>query len=832
MFQFVKQFFQTVEARTARGFLPTVRAINGFESEFEKLTREALRERSMALQARASGGESLDALLPEAFALVREIARRTLGQRHFDEQLMGGIAMAHGKIAEMKTGEGKTLAATLPAYLRGLFGSVHIVTVNDYLAQRDAVWMGQVYDALGLRVACLVHDNAFLYDPLYTSAQAAASLHVGALAQDAKRDELGSFKIVHEFLKPVGRREAYEADIVYGTNSEFGFDYLRDNLVYDKAQMVQRGFSYAIIDEVDSILIDEARTPLIISAPDEDAGKLYREFAKVAPRLRAADDYTVDEKKRAVSLTEAGIEKVNSLLGRKIYEENNLVLVHHLEESLKAHVLFQRDKHYVVKNGEIVIVDEFTGRLMHGRRYSGGLHQALEAKEGVRIQEESRTYATITIQNYFRMYPKLAGMTGTAATSSEEFHKVYRLDVVQIPTHQPMVRADSPDKVFGNEQGKFTALVKEIKARHESGQPVLVGTISIEKNEYLSKLLDREGIPHHVLNAKNHEQEAAIIAQAGARGAVTVATNMAGRGVDILLGGNPYHETGAQEVKALGGLHVIGTERHEARRIDNQLRGRSGRQGDPGSSQFYVSLDDDLMRVFGSEKLKPYFERLGIPADEPIEHRFVTQALDAAQTKVEGLYFDIRKHVLEYDDVLNRQRDAFYRERRAVLEKDGEGIQNLVREKLRAEANSLVDAAFAQDDPAGFLEQALGQFGQASRKMNEQTLAAGREQTVDDVFAWLWKPVSEIGGQEKEQFWDWARAALLRVFDMYWMSHLDAMEGLRDSASLRSYGQHDPLVEYRREGHRMYRELFQQMNSHIALLVVRSALQSHGHRTA
>ena len=832
MFDLVKRIFQSVELRTIRGFLPVVARINALEAGLEPLSMEELRKKGMALRARARGGETYDVLLPEAFALARETSRRVLGQRHFDEQLMGGMALAHGKIAQMRTGEGKTLAATLPAYLHGLYGAgVHVVTVNDYLAQRDAVWMGQIYHALGLSVACLVHEQAYVYDPAFTGEHAVL---VGKTSADAARDELGGFKIVHEYLRPASRTEAYRSDIVYGTNNEFGFDYLRDNLVYDPASRVQRGFAFAIIDEVDSILIDEARTPLIISAPDEDAGKLYKEFARIVPRLRATDDYTIDEKKHAVSLTEAGIENLNKLLGRNIYEENNIILVHHLEEALKAHALFQRDKQYVVKNGEIVIVDEFTGRLMNGRRYNGGLHQALEAKEGVRIQEESRTYATITIQNYFRMYPRLAGMTGTASTSSEEFHTVYKLDVVSIPTHKTMVRTDLPDKIFRTEKGKFAALVREVKERHEKGQPVLIGTISIEKNEYLSKLLSREGVEHHLLNAKNHEQEAAIIAQAGAKGAVTIATNMAGRGVDIILGGNPYEEPRAQEVCALGGLHVVGTERHEARRIDNQLRGRSGRQGDPGSSQFYVSLEDDLMRVFGSEKIQPYFQRLGLPEDEAVSHAFVTKALDSAQAKVEGLYFDMRKHVLEYDDVLNKQRDAFYRERTRILVSDDAAMQSFVNATVVGEATRIAQDAFGQENPKAYCDQMFGSFAKVPESLEKTFERGDADLIASEAGSWLTDMVAQAAQGNPKEFWSWARMSTLRVFDMYWMNHLDAMEGLRDSASLRSYGQHDPLVEYRREGHRMYKDLFAQMNMYIALFVVRQAaeLQTHARRTA
>ncbi|HHV71739.1 MAG TPA: preprotein translocase subunit SecA, partial [Clostridia bacterium] len=600
----------------------TVEIINNLEAEISSLSDEELKGKTGEFKNRLEKGESLDSILPEAFAVVRETSRRVLNMRHFDVQLIGGMVLHAGKIAEMKTGEGKTLVATLPAYLNALTGKgVHIVTVNDYLARRDSEWMGQIYRFLGLKVGLIVHGLD--YDQ---------------------------------------RKEAYAADITYGTNNEFGFDYLRDNMVLNKEHMVQRELNYAIIDEVDSILIDEARTPLIISGPGEKSTDLYIQFAKIVPRLKEGEDYLVDEKAKTVVPTEECIAKVEKMLNiDNMYDDRHMELTHYLNQALKAYALMRRDRDYVVKDGEVIIVDEFTGRLMYGRRYSDGLHQAIEAKEGVKVERESQTLATITFQNYFRMYNKLAGMTGTAATEAEEFRKIYGLDVVVIPTNKPMIRVDYPDVIYKTERAKFNAVVEEIAERHSKGQPVLVGTISIEKSEELSKLLKKKGIPHHVLNAKYHEKEAEIIAEAGQRGAVTISTNMAGRGTDIVLG---------EGVAELGGLHVIGTERHESRRIDNQLRGRAGRQGDPGSSRFYVSLEDDLMRLFGSDNISGIMDKLGMEEDVPIEHPLITKAIENAQKKVEGRNFSIRKQVLEYDDVMNKQREIIYDQRRRVLEGD------------------------------------------------------------------------------------------------------------------------------------------------------------------
>ncbi|MDP3934675.1 MAG: preprotein translocase subunit SecA, partial [Candidatus Giovannonibacteria bacterium] len=683
---------------------PIVEEINNLEKSFEKLSDEELKKKTGEFKARLQGSsdtrlerEELEAILPEAFAAVREAAKRTLGQRHFDAQLLGGIVLHKGGIAEMKTGEGKTLVATLPAYLNALSSEgTHIVTVNDYLSRRDAAWMGQIYSALGLSVGVLNHEASYLYDPEHKEL-------------DKARDTLGAFKIVHEFLRPCSRREAYSADITYGTNNEYGFDYLRDNMVYAPSQMAQRGHNFAIVDEVDSILIDEARTPLIISAPDTESGELYKTFAKIVPRLKENDDYNIDEKMKTALITESGIEKIEQMLGIKdIYSERGMKFVHHLEQALRAEALFQRDKDYVVKSGEVIIVDEFTGRLMPGRRWSDGLHQAIEAKENVKVQQESRTLATITFQNYFRMYKKLAGMTGTAQTSAEEFHKVYNLEVTSVPTNKLMIRKDLPDKVFQTEKGKWTALAREIKIRSEKGQPVLIGTVSIEKNEKLSAMLSREGVAHKLLNAKNHEEEGAIIAQAGRFSAVTVATNMAGRGVDIIFGGNPPDAAEAEKVREAGGLLVIGTERHEARRIDDQLRGRSGRQGDPGESQFYVSLEDDLMRIFASDKIKNLMGRFGIPEEEPIENKMVSNAIESAQGKIEGFNFDTRKHVLEYDDVMNKQRTAIYNRRRKTLFASSDELEEEASGLVR-EVTGKIIAAHTLGSPDEWNKKEIGE---------------------------------------------------------------------------------------------------------------------------
>ncbi len=768
---------------------PIVDEINQLEKKFERFSNEELKKTTEEFKARvnppAGGGESLDDILPEAFAVVREAAKRTLNQRHFDVQLLGGIVLHQGKISEMKTGEGKTLVATLPFYLNALTGKgVHLVTVNDYLARRDTVWMGQIYNFLGLSIGCINHEASYLYDPNIKTPDVQIT--------DKERDLIGGFKVVHDYLRPCSRKEAYQADILYGTNNEFGFDYLRDNLVHDLKEMVQsrlqgnrgsstpsesgRDFYYAIVDEVDSILIDEARTPLIISAPDMESPKLYERFSRIVPQLKENVDYKVDEKMKAVSLIDEGIDKIEKILGvENIYDADGVHQVHYLEQSLRAHVLFKRDRDYVVNpsadGGEIIIVDEFTGRLMPGRRWSDGLHQAVEAKEKVRVKEESKTLATITFQNYFRMYEKLAGMTGTALTSAEEFDSVYKLDVIAIPTNKPMVRRKLPDRIYKSEAGKFKAIVQEIKERHEKGQPVLVGTISIEKNEFLGALLRKEGIHCEILNAKQHEREGAIIAQTGKLGAVTVATNMAGRGVDIILGGNPPTPEEAQRVRELDGLHVIGTERHEARRIDNQLRGRSGRQGDPGSSQFFVSLEDDLMRIFGSDRIKKIMETLGVSEDQPIENKFISNAIEKAQARIEGYNFDIRKHVLEYDDVMNKQREKIYRTRKEILSVSDEEIKKMV-EKL----------------------------------LNDDELKQYKEKEKN-------------AGSEIRNF---ERFVIFNTIDMFWMAHLDNMSHLRESVNLRAYGQRDPLIEYKNEGHHLFKKLLEDIDFAIGETLIRA----------
>ena len=757
----LNKIFGDANEKYLKRLQPLVDKINNLEKEFEKFSNEKLREKTSEFKERLIKGETLDDLLPEAFTLIREAAKRTLKQRHFDVQLIGGIVLHQGKIVEMKTGEGKTLAATLPLYLNALEGKgVHLITVNDYLARRDSVWMGQIYHLLGLSVGCLNHEQSFLYDPEYKKP---------AEEKEKMRDELGSFYIVEDFLRPCSRKEAYLADITYGTNNEFGFDYLRDNMVYDLSQQVQRSFHYAIIDEVDSILIDEARTPLIISAPDMESSKWYEEFARIIPRLDSKTDYQIDEKRKVATLTEEGISKIEKILGMKnIYEEKGIRYLHHLEEALRAQTLFKRDVDYIVKDGQILIIDEFTGRLMPGRRWSGGLHQAVEAKEGDKVQPESLTLASITFQNYFRLYKKLAGMTGTAVTSAEEFDKVYNLEAISIPTNKPMIRNDLSDRVYKTGTGKFKALTEEIKKKHQLGQPILVGTRSVEKNEYLSRLLEREGIPHQVLNAKHHQKEGEIIAQAGRLGAVTIATNMAGRGVDIILGGNPQDPDQSRRVCELGGLHVVGTERHEARRTDNQLRGRSGRQGDPGSSQFFLSLEDDLMRIFGGERIKSLMDTFKIPEDEPIEANLVSKAIQEAQSKIEGLNFDLRKHLLDYDDVLNIHRETIYRKRREILEKSKDSLKSFVLELVK--------------------KQGL------------------KEKDYE-------KKEKEIG---EERMRDIEKFISLKITDLFWLEHLENMEYLKDSVKLRAYGQRDPLVEYKTEGHKMFKKLLSQIESAIA----------------
>ncbi|MBI4093467.1 preprotein translocase subunit SecA [Candidatus Kaiserbacteria bacterium] len=758
---FWKSLFPDEGAAALKRAEPVASRVNALEAATQALSDEELRRKTSEFKSRLAGGENLDKLAPEAFAVVREAARRTLQQRHFDVQLIGGMILHQGNIAEMRTGEGKTLVATLPGYLNALEGKgVHVVTVNDYLSRRDAVWMGQIYHALGLSVGVLNHESSFLYDPAHVPSERREK-------EDEERDQTGGFKVLHDYLRPCTRREAYAADITYGTNNEFGFDYLRDNLEYEGANLRQREYHFAIVDEIDSILIDEARTPLIISAPIAEAESLYDRFAAIARNMTPDEDYTVDEKHKQIALTDAGIEKAQKILGiENIYTDAGIKYVHHLETAVRAKAIFERDKAYVVRDGQVVIVDEFTGRLQPGRRWSDGLHQAIEAKEGVAIQQESRTFASITFQNYFRLYKKLAGMTGTALTSSEEFYKVYGLNTVAVPTNKRSQRKDHEDLIFQTESGKYKAIARKIKELHEKGQPVLVGTASVEKNELLSVHFKQEGIPHEILNAKNHEREGEIIAQAGRKGAVTIATNMAGRGVDIKLGGNPATEAEFDEVKTCGGLFVLGTERHEARRIDNQLRGRSGRQGDPGETQFFISLEDSLMRVFASEMIKRVMGTFGIPEDEPIYNSMITRSLEKAQTRIEELNFDARKHVLAYDDILNIQRKSVYGRRRALLTGNNEAIDE------------------------------------------ELSIASGGEQQFAAV----------VDGRKTalgESFYPTMRRFLLQTIDMLWVEHLEAMEYLRSSVNLRAYGQRDPLVEYKREGLRLFRSLEESFAMHV-----------------
>ncbi len=814
---FLGKLFGDANLKAVNDLQPLVDQITAKEADLQHWDLPKFAVRMQEIRAVIGGDVAkLDDHLVEVFALVREVSKRTIGLRHFDVQLIGGMVLHKGQIAEMKTGEGKTLVATAAVALNALSGQgVHVVTVNDYLARRDAGWMSQIYSALGLSVGIIVHEQAFLFDPAYESPDAL--------------DE----RTTH--LRPVERRAAYAADITYGTNNEFGFDYLRDNMVPDAKYLVQRPFSYGIIDEVDSILIDEARTPLIISAPAEESSERYRTFANVVLQLDAMTDYTVDEKMRAAVLTDAGIAKIEKILHiDNIYAAGGIETVHHLEQALKAKTLFTRDKDYVVREGEVIIVDEFTGRLMIGRRYSEGLHQAIEAKEALDVKQENQTMATVTLQNLFRLYPKLAGMTGTAATEAEEFHKIYNLDVTVIPTNQPMIRKDLPDVVFKNEKGKYLSVIREIRRRHEAGQPVLVGTISIEKNELLSELLSREGIEHQLLNAKNHEKEAQIIAQAGRPGAVTLATNIAGRGVDIVLGGSPVVLGDAEKVKAVGGLHIIGTERHESRRIDNQLRGRAGRQGDPGSSQFYVSMEDDLMRIFGSDRMKGLMDRMGVPDDMPLESKLVSRSLEQAQKKVEGHNFDTRKHLVEYDDVINKHREVIYKRRGKILRIDHPGVVERLKKILDEEISQIVSFHTSGEQESAWdldamynaidtlcqapisarlkLEDFRDQAGDPAQDANARTmisnyLAKHAESRLDAL---------AVKFPNLEQYPEVVRNVMLRSIDQLWVEHLDMMDRLREGIGLRGYGQRDPLVEYKKEAFDLFSQLMNSINALIA----------------
>ncbi len=778
-------FFGDPQAKTVKRLKKQVGKINELEAVYEKMTLEKLAKQTEEFKKQLKAKKTLDDIMPHAFAVVREAAKRTLGMRHFDVQMIGGMALHEGNVAEMKTGEGKTLVATAPVYLNALSGKgVHVVTVNDYLAQRDAGWMAQVYYALGMTTGVIIADQSFIYDPEFINSN--------------HSDE----RMQH--LKPCTRTEAYAADITYGTNNEFGFDYLRDNMVNAADNLRQRELNFAIVDEVDSILIDEARTPLIISAPSMDSGAGYSMFAEVARKL-VPEDYELDEKRRSVALNDKGVEKVQKLLKiENLYDPQHIRLIYHMDQALKAETLFHREKEYVIsKDGEIIIVDEFTGRLMHGRRYNEGLHQAIEAKEGVEVQQESMTLATISFQNYFRLYDKLSGMTGTASTEAEEFNQIYGIDVVEIPSNKKIAREDRTDRIYKTEAGKFKALIKDVKALNKKGQPVLIGTVSIEKNELLSQLLTKAKVPHQVLNAKNNEGEASIVAQAGQKGAVTLATNIAGRGTDIVLG---------KGVKELGGLVVIGSERHESRRIDNQLRGRCGRQGDPGMTQFYVSCEDDLMRIFGGDRIASLMERLGVEEDQAIENRAVSRTLENAQKKVEGYNFDTRKNVVQYDDVMNRHRKAVYTIRRRALM--SEDISKQIRQMVEQEAQSWALAESSNKKEFYRELQTVMPFSEKQLKDLKTTQDEKERVKRFKEYAYeLYVDREEALGTDLMRQVE--REVLMQVLDQLWMEHLENMEHLRNGIGWRSIGQKDPLVEYRREGQNLFETMQATLRSEV-----------------
>lgn len=771
MKKYLELVFGSESRRAVKKYRKVVEKINLREGEISAMDQSQMRDlvqmykdelKDLDFGHNGAGFSKMESILPDVFALVREASKRTLKERHHDVQLIGGQVLFNKGIAEMRTGEGKTLVATLPVFLLALAGrGVHVVTVNDYLARRDAVWMGQIYEYLGLSVGVIGRDESYKYN---------TDIVASKKEEDEKiQDLMGSFKVVYDFLEKISRKEAYACDITYGTNSEYGFDYLRDNLVYTKEEVAQRDLFAAIVDEVDSILIDESRTPLIISSSAGEDEQVYKNFKDVASQMFKDTDFNVEEKERQVTLTDEGINKAEKALGiNNLYAPENTKLVHHLLNAVRAKAIYTLDKDYVVRDGEILIVDEFTGRLKPGTRWSEGLHQAVEAKEGVKIQKESKTVASITYQNYFRMYQRLAGMTGTAETSKEEFNKVYDLQVVSIPTNKEVRRIDHNDVVYQSENAKWNAIVEKVKELNKKGQPVLIGTTSIEKNERISKYFDRANIKYEMLNAKNHEREGEIISQAGRVGSVVIATNMAGRGVDIKLGGIPPEKAQAEKIKELGGIYVIGTERHEARRIDNQLRGRSGRQGDPGETQFFTSLDDEVMKRFGGDSMKSMMARLNVPEDMPIEAKMVNRVIEQSQNKIEGFYFDMRKQVLQYDAVLNTQRDSVYGKRKKVLNNDFELIENYISNAI-AKKSEIADLR------------------------------------VD---------LEEIVG--KEEFLRRVKVTILQALDIHWMNHLDTMEHLRSSVSLRGYGQHDPLVEYKRESLRIFREMEVSMETSIA----------------
>ena len=823
MFKFLAKLLDSNEKEVTR-LQKLVSEISTLEPEMKKLKVADFAKKTAEFKERLTAGATVDELLPEAFALAREAAFRTIGERHYDVQLVAALALHMGKVAEQKTGEGKTLSAIPALYLNALTGrGVHLVTVNDYLARRDAGWMGPIFHLLGVSVSAIISEQSFMYDPAH--------------------DDAGAVDWRLKHLRPITRKEAYKADVTYGINSEFGFDYLRDNMVSDMAQLVQREYHYAVVDEVDSVLIDEARTPHIISAPDTEATHKYYDYAKLVDKIDPKTDFLVDEKLRTAHLTEDGIVKVEKMLGLgNIYEEN-FATVHHIEAALKARALFHKEKEYIVKDGQVVIVDEFTGRLLTGRRFSEGIHQAIEAKEGVAIQQESKTLATVSLQNYFRMYEKLAGMTGTAATEAEEFKKIYNLDVVSIPTHRPMIRIDSADSVYKTPRAKYEAIAAEVIELHKKGQPILVGTTSIDKNEIISDLLTRKGVPHQVLNAKNHLKEAMIIADAGKKGGVTVATNMAGRGVDIILGGSRKEKWEYEdekewkkdmeewqrrhdEVIAAGGLHVIGTERHESRRIDNQLRGRSGRQGDPGSSRFYVSLEDDIMRLFGGDQVAKLMTVFKLPEDVPLEHAMVSRAIEQAQVKVEGFHFDSRKHLVEYDDVLTKQRDIVYRRRRKVLE--GESQKQAVLDRIAAHLGNVGALYGGEAGRAADVAKLVSEFvtiipfdDASQKKLAEQLGALRGTQAIVDFLVKVATDMYEarekqVGEDVMRQVERWVS---LSVIDTLWMNHLDAIDDLREGIGLRGYGGRDPLVEYKNEAFNMFERLVGSIDTEIVFRI-------------
>ena len=851
MLNFLGKFLSSNEGEIKK-LHQTVQQVNSFEEATKKLKEKDFPKKTAELKLRLERGESLDNLLPQAYALVREASLRVNNERHFDVQVMGAIVLHQGKIAEHKTGEGKTLIASMPLYLNALTGrGVHLVTVNDYLSKVGVGWMGPIYHYLGLSSAAMIHDQSFQYDPEFTDES----------AQDSRL----------RHLKPISRKEAYGADVTYGINSEFGFDYLRDNMARTLGELVQRDFHFAIVDEVDSVLIDEARTPHIISAPDTEPTKKYYDYAAIVEKLTPKLHFIIDEKLRTAHLTDHGIGKVEQLLGMKDIYEKDFATVHHIEAALKAKTLFIKEKDYIVRDSQVIIVDEFTGRLMPGRRWSEGIHQAVEAKEGVPIQQESKTLATISLQNYFRKYEKLAGMTGTAFTESEEFNKIYKLDVVVIPTHRPMIRNDHPDQVFKTQRAKYAAVARDIEEAYKRGQPILVGTTSIDKNEIISQFLRHKGIPHQILNAKQHEKEAMIISQAGKKGSVTVATNMAGRGVDIILGGNtPKNEDGSpkvnspewkkwqkdhDEVVSLGGLHVIGTERHESRRIDNQLRGRSGRQGDPGSSRFFVALDDDIMRLFGGDKISGLMTMFKIPEDQPLEHGIVSKSIEQAQSKVEQFNFDSRKHLLEYDDVMNKQREIIYDQRRSILSelvlpalsevegpranKPGKvtnnhnqegnlGLKNEILEKISKEitALSVMYTASENADLEKLVEEfsTIIPFDENSRRALTEQLKA-----VPDTTEFLTKVAVDVYNQREQQMGSEIvryieQQEMLRVIDSLWMEHLESIDDLREGIGLRGYAQRDPLVEYKSEAFSMFEKLMAAIDYEIVHRIYKIAI--------